>query len=684
MIDSLGLAGFFLLHRDLLELAREVAVQVRGPSSVRALLPPGRGRGSSVSSIVCYLTGLSHIDPITNELFLGRFLNEELTVAAGHRPRLPARHPRGPDPARARALRARALGAGGRVPDVPLARRDPRARQGRSACRPGSSSGSRAGRSRGACAAWRSDVESALGIEPGGPPPPLMDLDNRAPFAMSTEEWMAMVNGHDPRTSCTPSRPRTPPRRVYAALPGRWSWLARLCDQAYGLPRHLSQHSGGMIVSTRPLIDCCPVVPAAMEGRQLCQWDKDSCADAGFLKIDLLGLGMLSAVERCVDYIERTRGERIDLSRIPFDDARDLRGDPGGRHDGRVPDRVARADAVAVPHAAREPGRPHDPGRDRAARGRSSAARSTRTSSAASGCGWTRTTWSRTTIPSLEPVLRDTLGTIIFQDQVIEVAMAFAGFSPGEAEGLRRAMSRKRSAAAIEAYHRRFIEGAARHPRGRGGDRRARLHDDRRLLRLRLPEGARGRLRPARLPVDLAARAPRRRSSCARCSTSSRWASTRRTRWRTRPSAAGSRSRRPTSMRARSSARSRRRPPTRVRIGLGYVLGVRREEVEALVAARRARGPFRSLADLASRAGAGRPALEKLAWAGACDELGGSRRTALWQLGVAAPGEQLPRGHAARRCRSRSRRRRSCGRSTAGRGWSPTTRPPASRSARTR
>ena len=107
----------------------------------------------------------------------------------------------------------------------------------------------------------------------------------------------------------------------YAALPGRWQWLARLCDEAYGLPRHLSQHSGGMIVSTRPLIDCCPVLPAAMEGRQLCQWDKDSCADAGFLKIDLLGLGMLSAVERCVESIAKARGERVDLSRIPFDDA---------------------------------------------------------------------------------------------------------------------------------------------------------------------------------------------------------------------------------------------------------------------------------------------------------------------------------------------------------------------------
>ena len=80
IIEALGLPGFFLLHHDMLELAREVAVEVRGPDSARALLPPGRGRGSSVSSIVCYLTGLSHVDPIANELLIGRFLNEELTA----------------------------------------------------------------------------------------------------------------------------------------------------------------------------------------------------------------------------------------------------------------------------------------------------------------------------------------------------------------------------------------------------------------------------------------------------------------------------------------------------------------------------------------------------------------------------------------------------------------------------
>src|SRR5262245_45270304 len=78
LIDHLGLAGFFLLHWEVLELAREVAYEVRGPGSMRHVLPPGRGRGSSVGSLVCYLTGLSHVDPVANNLSLGRFLNREL------------------------------------------------------------------------------------------------------------------------------------------------------------------------------------------------------------------------------------------------------------------------------------------------------------------------------------------------------------------------------------------------------------------------------------------------------------------------------------------------------------------------------------------------------------------------------------------------------------------------------
>src|SRR2546423_2666002 len=78
LIDELGLAGFFLLHWEVLELAREVALEVRGPGSMRHVLPPGRGRGSSVGSLVCYLTGPSHVDPVAGKLSLGRFLNREL------------------------------------------------------------------------------------------------------------------------------------------------------------------------------------------------------------------------------------------------------------------------------------------------------------------------------------------------------------------------------------------------------------------------------------------------------------------------------------------------------------------------------------------------------------------------------------------------------------------------------
>ena len=100
-----------------------------------------------------------------------------------------------------------------------------------------------------------------------------------------------------------------------------------------------------MVISSRPLVELVPVQPAAMDGRQICQWDKDSCADAGFLKIDLLGLGMLSAVEDCVEQIARLRGEPIDLSRIPLDDQAVYGEIQPGRHRRRLPDREPRADA---------------------------------------------------------------------------------------------------------------------------------------------------------------------------------------------------------------------------------------------------------------------------------------------------------------------------------------------------
>ena len=359
-------------------------------------------------------------------------------------------------------LRRRPLGPRRRLPDLPPARRRARPRQGAGA--------------------------AAGGDRAGGE-------DGRLPRARGRDR----------------ARRRRRDRRRAGRLAALAGAAASSAAEAMGLPRHASQHPGGMVISTRPLIDVCPVVPAAMEGRQIVQWDKDSCADAGFLKIDLLGLGMLSAVERCVDEIARTRGERIDLSRIPLDDRETFESIRAAETTG-VFQIESRAQMQMLPRTRpREPRRPHraggagaagaDPGRRRpplyrAAQAAARGPRATR-SPTSTRC------WSR--------CCADTLGTIVFQEQVIEVAMALAGFSSAEAEGLRRAMSRKRSEEAI-ARSPRALRRRRRGERGvSAGGGRAGLGADPGLLRLRLPEGALGRLRPARLPVGLAARPLRAR-----------------------------------------------------------------------------------------------------------------------------------------------------------------------------
>ncbi|HEY1360383.1 MAG TPA: error-prone DNA polymerase [Thermoleophilaceae bacterium] len=568
VIRHLGLSGFFLLHRDMLELAREVAVEVRGPDSTRALLPPGRGRGSSVASIVCYLTGLSHVDPVENELFLGRFLNEELSAL----PDIDLDFPRD-------------------IRDVLIPR--VHERYGRDRCALVAAFATYQVRS-----AVR-DFAKALGLPAG-------EIER---LARRVDPWQKRNNIAEDVPSGNP----------------RWDALTRLCRDAWGLPRHVTQHPGGMVISTQPLIDLCPVQPASMEGRQMVQWDKESCADAGFLKIDLLGLGMLSAVERCVDQIARIRGERIDLSRIPFDDP-------------EVYDRIQDADTVGVfqiesraqmqmlgrtrpeslddltvqvalvrpgpiiggavhPYVERKKRLREDPSYE--------------------------VPYQH---PSLEAVLSDTLGAIVFQDQVIEVAMAFAGFSAGEAEGLRRAMSRKRSEAAIRAYEEKFVsqadaprdvaEGVWRQIVGFSGfgfpkahsaafgllayqSTWLRVHYGPEFLCALLNEQPMGFYPPDALVHEAQRRGipvlpPCVLRSDAECSVED----------------------------------------GAVRIGLGYVNGVRGDEVRALVAHR----PYRSLGDLAARSGASGDTLAKLAWAGACDELAG-RRQALWLLGVAVPSD---------------------------------------------
>ena len=597
IIERLKLPGFFLLHHDMLELAREVAVEVRGPDSVRALLPPGRGRGSSVSSIVCFLTGLSHVDPIANDLLIGRFLNEELTSL----PDIDLDFPRD--------IREKLI---------------PRVHERYGHDRSALVAAFPTYRARGAIR----ELGKALGLPPG-------EIER---VARGSEGWDAREVLQDIQST----------RR---SATGRWAWLARLAAEAHGLPRHLSQHSGGMIVATRPLIDCCPIVPAAMEGRQIVQWDKDSCSDAGFLKIDLLGLGMLSAVERSVELIERTRGEQIDLSRIPYDDPAtyeciqnadttgvfqiESRAQMQSLYRTRPENLKDITIQVAIVRPGPIQGGAVNPYIERRQRLRVDPDY--------------QVPYDH---PSLEPALRETLGGIIFQDQVIEVSIAFAGFSPGEAEGLRRAMSRKRSDAAIEAYHKRFVAGARdKHgvddetaervfamvrgfsgfgfPKAHGAafgllayqSTWLRVHYGPEFLCSLLNEQPMGFYPPDALVHEAQRRGievlpPDVNESDATCEISGEG---------------------------------------RVRIGLGYVRGVAEREIRELVSVREAGGRFRGLSDLASRASPSAASLELLAWSGACDSLvhdaagsgvtpGSARRIALWQLGVATPGQQVPGG----------------------------------------
>jgi error-prone DNA polymerase len=586
LIDELGLAGFFLLHWEVLELARECAAEVRGGSVARGVLPPGRGRGSSVGSIVCYLTGLSHVDPVHAGLSLGRFLNREMAS----------------------------------VPDIDLDfPRDIREKLIVAVCE-------RYGHEHSALVASFStyhargairDVGKALGL-PFGELERLARLTDGNPYRVGEE-----IAG-------------LPDAETKLASP-RWRAFVELCGEIGGLPRHVSQHPGGMVISTRPLVELVPVQPAAMAGRQLCQWDKDSCSDAGFLKIDLLGLGMLSAVEDCVEQVARVRGETIDLSRIPLDDpavygeiqAADTIGvfqiESRAQMQSLLQTRPESLDDLTIQVALVRPGpiqggavHPYIANRQQLREDLDFV--------------------PPVDHPLLDGPLRETLGVIVFQDQVLEVATALAGFSIGEAEGLRRAMSRKRSLEAIEAFRGRFVEGAVSRgvavevadavfdklvgfsgfgfPKSHAAafgllayqSAWLRHHHPAEFLCALLNAQPMGFYPPASLVRDAQRRGVEVRSPDVNCS------------------------------RAECALEGEA-----VRIGLEYVRSLGGEEAKEVAAERERAGPFTSLRELAQRTGLERARLEALVASGACDGLGrAGRRSLLWELGFAPRAQTVP------------------------------------------
>jgi len=405
-----------------------------------------------------------------------------------------------------------------------------------------------------------------------------------------------------------------------------------------------------MVISSRPLIELVPVMPAAMAGRQLVQWDKDSCADAGFLKIDLLGLGMLSAVEECVELIAESsrgsvrtgfrdspsgEGQSLDLSRIPLEDpdvyADIQRADTVGvfqiesraQMQSLLRTRPENLDDLTVQVALVRPGpiqgkavHPYIEHRQRLREDPSFV--------------------PPVDHPLLAEPLEDTLGVVVFQDQVLEVAMALAGFSVGEAEGLRRAMSRKRSEEAIEAYRGRFVDGAARNgvdaeianlvydklagfsgfgfPKSHAAafgllayqSTWLRHHHPREFLAALLNAQPMGFYPPASLVRDAQRRGVEVRPvdvnrSAAKCALED----------------------------------------DAVRIGLEYVQSLCESGAAAVVEERERRGPFEGVRELAQRVELDRDRLEALVASGACDEFG-ERRRLLWELGLAFRPATVP------------------------------------------
>ena len=581
LVDLHGLAGFFLVYRDIMDLAAQVAREVRGEAPrANSGLPAGRGRGSSVSSIICYLIGLSHIDPVKNNLFLGRFLNE--------------------------ALRS--------VPDIDLD--FPRDIRENLILRVYSKYGQE--HTGLVCTFPTYRLKSAV-----------REIGKVLDLPMGELEKLSKLAEHRSASGLAEEIASLPEfkERADGHL---WKLLGELAEDVAGLPRHISQHVGGMIISSRPLVEIVPLEPAAWEGRVLCQWDKDSCEDAGFIKIDFLALGMLSLVEESIDLIADRHGEAPDLSRIDFDDEviydRICSGDTTGifQIESRAQIQMLRRtrprnlEDLAVQVAIVRPG-PIVGGAVNPYVRRREMLREVPDYEVPYPH------------PLLEEALGETLGVIIFQDQVLKVCQALAGFSDGQAESLRRAMSRKRSKEALTAHWEEFREGSG----ANGVDEttaREIFAQVTAFSEFGFPKShaaAFGLLAyqsawlrhyyPVEFYVGLFNNQPMGFYSLDALGRDAR--------------RNGIRTLLPDVNHSRVECTAE---GSDLRIGLGLVRGWGAEIAARVVAERETRGPYRSLSEFLRRTPASlkRPAIENLIWVGGFSDFGLTRRELLWQAGL--------------------------------------------------
>jgi error-prone DNA polymerase len=376
LIGKLGFPGYFLIVWDIVNFCREHNIMVQG-------------RGSAANSAVCYCLGITPVDPVSNHLVFERFLSEsrqgwpdiDLDLPSGDR--------------RESVIQEiyRRYGKHGAAMTANVI-----TYRGRSAAR---------------------EIGKALNFAPS-----MIDRFSHL-FASGDFPHTLELEAQIEQAGLPKEHPRMPA-------------FVHLYQAIYGLPRHLGQHSGGMIICQNKLSSFVPLENASMPGRVVAQWDKDDCEDLGIVKVDLLGLGMMSVMQDALELC-RERGRPLDLAHIPKDDAATFeimqkadtigvfqiesraqmatlpRMKPKCFYDVVIEVAIIRPGPIqgdmVHPYLARRAGRE-------------------------------KVTYFD---PRLEPILQRTLGIPLFQEQMLKIAMVMADFSGDEAEELRRALSFHRS-----------------------------------------------------------------------------------------------------------------------------------------------------------------------------------------------------------------------------------------------
>ena len=566
MIEKLDLAGYFLIVWDVVRFCLENRILVQG-------------RGSAANSAVCYALSITAVDPVKMELLFERFLSEE----RGEWPDIDLDLPSGDQRERViQHVYAKYGPHGAGMTANVITYRD------RSSAR---------------------EVAKALGYSPAQ-----VDALSKRLGGWNFGEI------------------RDPPEELRGEIAGagldpeetRARHFLRLFLQVQNLPRHLGQHSGGIVVAAGRLDEVVPLEPASMPGRVVVQWDKDDCADLGIVKVDLLGLGMLAALEEAIPMIRTHENVEVDLAHLPADDAKVYamlnaadtvglfqvesraqmaslpRNAPRVFYDLVVQVAIIRPGPIVGgmvrPFFERRQGRlpveyPH---------------------------------------PCLEPILKRTLGVPLSQEQILRMARVAAGFTGGEAEELRRAMGFKRSVERMESIETRLRQGMAQNGIGPAAQEQIvksitsfalygfpeshaasfaliayasaylKAHHPAAFLASLLNAWPMGFYHPATLVKDAQHHGTRVRPvDVARSGWMCRW------------------------------------EEGAVRLGLRFVKGLRQETGET-IQREQAAAPFRGVDDLAQRCRLRPDELDKLAYAGALAAFGRTRREALWQVAKVA------------------------------------------------